>query len=264
MKNVLVTGATGGMGKAICSLLNEKGYRVFGLDYNEGEDYGNVSLYKCDVTSMDSVTEVYEKIKGEAKELAAIIHTAGIYDLDSLIEMDEARFVRIFDVNVFGVYRINKVFKPLLFTGSRIIITTSELAPLDPLPFTGIYGITKTTLEKYAFSLRQEAQLLDIPVSVIRPGAVKTGLLNISNIALERFHAKTELYKSTAGNFKNIVDSVEAKHIPAEKIAELALEALESKKPKYIYNINRNPLLLLLNMLPAHLQVFAIGLVLKR
>jgi len=44
MKNVLVTGATGGMGKAICSLLNEKGYRVFGLDYNEGEDYGNVSL----------------------------------------------------------------------------------------------------------------------------------------------------------------------------------------------------------------------------
>jgi len=49
-----------------------------------------------------------------------------------------------------------------------------------------------------------------------------------------------------------------------KKIAELALEALESKKPKYIYNINRNPLLLLLNMLPAHLQVFAIGLVLKR
>ena len=35
MKNVLVTGATGGMGKAICNLFNEKGYRVFGLDYNE-------------------------------------------------------------------------------------------------------------------------------------------------------------------------------------------------------------------------------------
>ena len=264
MKNVLVTGATGGMGKAICSLLNEKGYRVFGLDYNQGEDYGNVSFYRCDVTDMSSVEAAYSEISKQAKELAAVIHTAGIYDLDSLIEMDEERFVRIFDVNVFGVYRINKVFKPMLFTGSRIIITTSELAPLDPLPFTGIYGITKTTLEKYAFSLRQETQLLDIPVSVIRPGAVKTGLLNISNIALERFHEKTELYKSTAGNFKDVVDSVEAKHIPAEEIAKLALEALESKKPKYIYNINRNPLLRLLNVLPAHMQVFAIGLILKR
>ena len=263
MKNVLVTGATGGMGKAICSLLNEKGYRVFGLDYNEGENYGNVSFYKCDVTDMSCVEAVYEEISKEVKELYAIIHTAGIYDLDSLIEMDEKRFVKIFDVNVFGVYRINKVFKPLLFTGSRIVITSSELAPLDPLPFTGIYGITKATIEKYAFSLRQEAQLLDIPVSVIRPGAVKTGLLNISNVALDRFRKNTKLYVHNAKKFQGIVDSVEARHVPAEKIAELALEALESRKPKYIYNINRNPLLILLDALPDHLQVFAIGLILK-
>ena len=263
MKNVLVTGATGGMGKAICSLLNEKGYRVFGIDYNEGEDYGNVSLFKCDITDTASVEAVFEKISSEVKELYGIVHTAGIYDLDSLIEMDETRFKRIFDVNVFGVYRINKIFKPLLFTGSRIVITTSELAPLDPLPFTGIYGITKSTLEKYAFSLRQETQLLGIPVSVIRPGAVKTGLLNISNVALERFHENTELYKSTAGKFKAIVDSVESRHVPAERIADLALEALESKKPKYIYNINRNPLLRLMNTLPDKMQVFAIGLLLK-
>ncbi len=263
MKNVLVTGATGGMGKAICSLLNEKGYRVFGLDYNEGEGYGNVTLYRCDVTSMDSVKEAFEKISAEAKELYAVIHTAGIYDLDSLIEMDEKRFTRIFDVNVFGVYRINKIFQPLLQKGSRIVITSSELGPLDPLPFTGIYGITKSTLEKYAFSLRQETQLLDIPVSVIRPGAVKTGLLNISNVALERFRNNTKLYVHNAKKFQGIVDSVEAKNVPAERIADLALEAIESKHPKYIYNINRNPLLRLLDVLPAKVQVFAIGLILK-
>ena len=200
----------------------------------------------------------------EAKELCAIIHTAGIYDLDSLIEMDEKRFTRIFEVNVFGVYRINKIFQPLLKKGSRIVITTSELGPLDPLPFTGIYGITKATLEKYAFSLRQETQLLDIPVSIIRPGAVKTGLLNISNIALERFGKNTVLYQESAHKFQGIVDSVEARHVPAERIADLALRAVESKKPKYVYNINRNPLLLLLNILPAKLQVFAIGIILKR
>lgn len=264
MKNILVTGATGGMGKAICSLFNEKGYRVFGLDYNEGEDYGNVTLYKCDVTSMESVKEAFEKISEDAKELYAIIHTAGIYDLDSLIEMDEKRFTRIFEVNVFGVYRINKIFQPLLKKGSRIVITSSELGPLDPLPFTGIYGITKATLEKYAFSLRQETQILGIPVSVIRPGAVKTGLLNISNVALERFGKNTVLYKESAHKFQGIVDSVEARNIPAEKIADLALEAIESKHPKYIYNINRNPLLRLLNALPARLQVFAIGIILKK
>ena len=49
----------------------------------------------------------------------------------------------------------------ILHIVSRIIITTSELAPLDPLPFTCIYGITKAALEKYAFSLRMETNLFN-------------------------------------------------------------------------------------------------------
>ena len=98
---VAIVGASGAVGQEFLRVLEERNfpYRVFGLDYNEGENYGNVSFYKCDVTKMDSVEKAYEEISKEAKELAAVIHTAGIYDLDSLIEMDEERFVKIFDVN---------------------------------------------------------------------------------------------------------------------------------------------------------------------
>ena len=152
---------------------------------------------------------------------------------------------------------------PLLTKKSRIVITTSELAPLDPLPFTGIYGITKTALEKYAFSLRMETNLLDIPVSIIRPGAVDTGLIGVSTTALDKFVKNTKLYKCNATRFKGIVDSVESRKITPDKIALKVLSALEDKVPKYVYKINRNPLLLLLNILPQRLQVFAIGLILK-
>ncbi len=263
MKKVLVTGASGGMGKAICSLLTDKGYKVYGIDYREDDPVKADKFWQCDVTDTDSVKEVYEKIKSETDSLDAIVHTAGIYDMDSLIEMDEERFKRIFDINVFGVFRINKIFFPLMHNGSRIVITSSELAPLDPLPFNGIYGITKTTLEKYAFSLRMETNLLGIPVSIIRPGAVKTGLLNMSTTALEKFVGRTELYKCNAERFQKIVDSVESKNISPEKIAEKVLDALGSKSPKYIYNINRNPLLRLLNALPPKVQVDVIGMILK-
>lgn len=263
MKKVLVTGATGGMGAAICKLLIKKGYKVYGIDYRECQKIDGLEFYACDVTDTDAIEDVFEKIKDDTKSLDAIVHTAGVYDLDSLVEMDEKRFKRIFDINVFGVYRINKAFMPLLSKGSRIIITSSELAPLDPLPFTGIYGITKTTLEKYAFSLRMETNLLDIPVSIIRPGAVNTGLLNVSTDALDKFVENTKLYKCNATRFKGIVDSVESKHVPAEVIGEIVLKALTDKTPKYIYNVNRNPLLRLLNALPQKMQVFAIGLILK-
>lgn len=263
MKNVLVTGATGGMGKAICNALSAKGYRVFGLDYREEEDVKGIEFFQCDVTDTKSIEEVYCQIKEKADRLDAIVHTAGIYDMDSLIEMEEDRFRRIFDVNLFGVYRINKIFASMLSSGSRIIITSSELAPLDPLPFTGIYGISKAALEKYAFSLRMETNLLNIPVCVVRPGAVETRLLNVSTAALERFVEKTKRYQCNAAKFKKIVDAVESRSVKPEKIAEKVLMALEDKRPKYVYNINRNPLLRLLDMLPDKFQVAVIGKILK-
>ena len=155
---------------------------------------------------------------------------------------------------MFGIYRINKTFLPLLQKGSKIIITSSELAPLDPLPFTGIYAITKTAIEKYAFSLRMELQLLDIFVSVLRPGAVKTPLLKISTNELDKFVASTKLYTCNAQKFNQMVNSVETKSVPPEKVADLTFKILKAKKPKYIYNLNRNKMLKMLNMLPAKWQ----------
>lgn len=263
MKKVLVTGASGGMGKAICESLVAKGYKVYGIDYRKGDDIKGVEFFECDVTDRESVEKVYDAVKADTSVLNGIVHTAGIYDMDSLIEMSEERFVRIFDINVFGVFRINQIFAPLLTKGSRIVITSSELAPLDPLPFNGIYGITKATLEKYAFSLRMETNLLGIPVSIIRPGAVKTGLLGASTKAIDRFVSTTQLYKSTSTRFKKIVESVESRNITPDKIADKVLAALEDKHPKYVYKINRNPLLLLLNSLPDRMQVDIIGMILK-
>lgn len=263
MKNILVTGAAGGMGYATCKLMKEKGYNVWALDIAENFHLEGVSYIKTDLTSFREVEDAYRIISREITHLDAIIHMAGIYDLNSLVEIGEDDFTRIFNINVFAAYRVNKLFFPMIKNKGRIIITTSELAPLNPLPFTGIYGITKTTLEKYAYSLRTESGLLGIPVSVIRPGAVKTNLLNVSTTAMDNFISGTGLYKCNAENFGKIVNSVEAKNVPPEKIAHLACKILEKKKPKFVYNLNRNPLLRLLNLLPAGMQAWIIKQILK-
>jgi short-subunit dehydrogenase len=161
------------------------------------------------------------------------------------------------------VYLINKTFLPILSRGSKILITTSELAPLDPLPFTGIYAVTKGALDKYAYSLRMELQLLDISVSVLRAGAVETKMLGVSTNALDRFCEKTKLYSCNATRFKKIVDSVESRCIPPEKIARKTISIINKRKTKFAYSINRNPLLLLLNGLPKSIQLWVIKKILK-
>jgi NAD(P)-dependent dehydrogenase (short-subunit alcohol dehydrogenase family) len=263
MKYVIVTGAYGGMGYAAVRAFRDKGYYVFALDRRVGKAEEGVTPIEVDLTSVDEIESAYAKVRDVTDNVYAIAHFAGMYNLDSLVEMSEKDFTRIFDVNVFSVYRVNKIFLPLLTKGSRILITTSELAPLDPLPFTGIYAVTKAALDKYAYSLRMELQLLGISVSVLRPGAVNTGMLGVSTAALDRFCEETKLYSCNAERFKRIVDGVEARNVKPEKVGKLALKILEAKRARQVYKINRNPLLLLLNVLPKRLATYIIKIILK-
>ena len=263
MKYILVTGAFGGMGRATVRLLKEQGFCVFALDRNVGEAEQNIIPLQADITDEQSIKAAAESVKKITDELFAIVHFAGIYMLDSLVEMGSEKFEYIFRVNLFGAFLVNKIFLPWLHKGSRIVMTTSELAPLDPLPFTGIYAVTKSALDKYAYSLRMELQLIGVSVSVIRTGAVKTGMLGVSTDALDKFCTQTKLYKCNADRFRRIVDSVEAKSVPPEKIAAKTLKILGSVNPAFAYNINRNPPLRLLNLLPKRLQLNIIRQVLK-
>ena len=262
MKTILVTGAAGGMGAAIVRQLQQAGCQVLALDIRQVAVPGVVSV-PCDLTDVASLEQAAEEFKKHFDHLDGIVHAAGIYDLDALSEMDDRRFQRIFAINVFGVYRLNRLFLPFMDRGGRITIITSELAPLNPLPFTGIYGVTKAALDKYAYSLRSELALRDIRVSVIRPGAVNTGLLNVSTAALERFCANTKNFAPNARHFRDIVNRVEARSVSPEKIGALVCKAQLGKHPRYVYNINRNVLLRLMSALPDHLQIWILKWILK-
>ena len=263
MKYILVTGAYGGMGYKTVKQLASKGFTVFALDKKVNTIEENIIPIEVDLTNLDSVNDAFQKVKSITDSLYGIVHFAGVYMLNSLVEIDEKDFDKIFKINLYGAYYVNKTFLPLLNKGSKIILTTSELAPLDPLPFTGIYAITKSALDKYAYSLKMELQLLGVSVSVIRAGAVSTSMIGASTTALDNFCSNTKIYTCNAKRFKKIVNSVEAKSIDPEKIALKTYKILLKKNPKFIYSVNRNKLLLLLNALPKRLQFFIIKKILK-
>lgn len=274
MDYVLVSGAYGGMGQATVRALRTQGFGIFALDYRVSDAGAEKSTAKApndsgiipirvDVTDELSIRSAVERVRSVTDRLCAVIHFAGIYMLDSLVEMPSAEFERIFRVNVFGAFLVNKAFLPFLGREARIIMVTSELATLDPLPFTGIYAITKAALDKYAYSLRMELQLLGIYVSVLRAGAVKTDMLGASTDALTRFCDKTQLYRCNAARFRRIVDSVEAKCVTPEKLAARVVKIFTARSPRFAYSINRNPLLCLLNVLPKRMQLWVIRQVLR-
>lgn len=257
MKYAIVTGGASGMGRAVAKLLAKNGYYVFSLDIKENvEPHENIEQINADVTKLETLENVRQIILKKTDRLDAVLNFAGIIMMNSLIEIPEAEFERIFNINVFGAYRVNKVFFDLIQKGKgKILITTSEVAPNKVLPFNGIYGITKKSLDAYAEGLAMELGILGIPVIRLRPGAVATELIDNSSSQMEKFGANTVIYKDILPRFKHIVESEQGTAVPVEKIAKLVLKILKSNRPKLVYAKNTSKKLKLLSVVPAKMQV---------
>jgi NAD(P)-dependent dehydrogenase (short-subunit alcohol dehydrogenase family) len=263
MKQILLTGGAGGLGRAAAEYFADRGCRVFSCDLREQREYPGIIPIKTDLRDSKSVEAAREKVEAATGRLDAVISLAGVYMMDSLAEISEDRFDAIMDVNLKGTYLLNKTFLPLLKEG-RIIVTTSELAGRKPLPFTGIYAISKTALECYADSLRLELQMLGIRVITVRPGAFRTQLLPESSREMAQFRKNTRLYKENLGRIERIMEGQFGKAKAPETLAKVFWRAAMSKHPRIRYTVNGSFLLRLYSAMPRRLQAFALRLLMKK
>jgi NAD(P)-dependent dehydrogenase (short-subunit alcohol dehydrogenase family) len=259
MRQILLTGGAGGLGRAAAEYLAERGCRVFACDIREAEPKDNIILVMMDVRDEASVAAAYEQVAARTDRLDAVIHLAGLYMMDSFVEISEERLSRILDVNLMGVYRVNKAFLPLVRQGGgRIVITTSELAGQKALPFTGIYALTKTALGCYADSLRLELKLLGVPVIELRPGAFKTQLTVEPSLELDKLQKSTRLYGEGLRRIKPLMDSRIGKEREPVMLAALIYRIVTTRKPRLRYSPNASMALRLYSALPRRVQAFAI------
>jgi NAD(P)-dependent dehydrogenase (short-subunit alcohol dehydrogenase family) len=260
---MLITGGAGGIGRAISIYFSQKGWKVYSCDIApQVQSDKEIIPVSMDVRSAENVAKARFLVEKDTGHLDVIINLAGIYIMDSLVEVPEDDFIRMFDINVNGAYRVNKEFLPLVKNG-RIIIITSELSGLKPLPFNGIYSITKSTLEAYAHSLRLELALIGIPVITVRPGAVDTKLLGTSFSSMEKMCNKTGLYKVNALKLYNIMKKVTKKPIPQNKLASMIYRIAMAPCPKTSYTIGAGLGLRMFSMLPAGTQAVLLKKLLK-
>lgn len=261
---VLVTGASGGIGEAVVNYLTGKNIEVIACDLVKKQfDSPLVSFYELDVCNQASIDNLRLNLENKRITLDAIVNIAGMFLIDSFIEVNNEQLKRLFDVNLMGVIAVNKTLFPLLNKNGRIVITTSDVATLDPMPFNGIYNVSKTALDSYSQALRQELNLLGIKVITIRPGAFNTTLSQGSLTKTKELSDKTVLYKKQSKRFYSLVKGFMGKPKDPKKLAPTYYKALTKKRPKLCYRKNANILLALLNVLPKRLQCFIIKLILK-
>ena len=187
-KRILVTGASGAVGRATCELLVARGHRVAGTMRSRGGKNTQVSdalqalgvhIIEMDVTNDDSVRSGVGAAVTALDGLDVVFNNAGIgsYGIQELFSADEMH--KVFDVNVYGVQRVMRAVLPhLRAQGSGTIVYTSSLIGRVSIPFYATYCASKWALEAMAQSYRAELARFGIDSCVVEPGALPTAFLD--------------------------------------------------------------------------------------
>jgi len=191
-KAVLVTGAASGIGRTTTELLLSRGCFVYALDVNKAElerlydGYSRIRILHVDVTKpkdVERALRIVEETCADHKQahdsLWGIVNSAGILrvwprkEACGTIELNlEHDVLPVFDVNLFGIMRINNAFAPMLMKSKgRIVNITSALGRFA-MRFIGPYCASKFALEGYSDCLRRELRDVDVKVSIVEPGMI--------------------------------------------------------------------------------------------
>lgn len=262
MSTYLITGAASGIGAKCAEYFAERGHSVIGLDV---KPIGNSAIrsFVADITAAESLEEIKSALLEEGVKLDGIISVAGVHAMASFVETEFSSIERLMNINLLGTMRVNSTFHSLLAERGRIIIITSEVATYDPMPFNGLYNVSKTALECYAQALRQELNLIGQRVITVRPGSTETELARGSATATAALAESTVLYRTQAKHFSEIVRKFTGTPISPEALARLVYKAATVKHPRLAYAKHRNAGLVLLNLLPKRLQCAIIKSILK-
>jgi len=252
-KLVFISGAAGGLGKVLVKEYAERGFQVFAADIETSElsifsELKNVVTINLDVTDLDQVKSLASDHQIDKRGLDVLVCLAGIYNTYPVTEADPYLLKKIMAVNFLGTASLVQCFlTPLIRNKGRVIVVSSESYKIQALfqP----YMISKAGLEAYCRVARQELALKGVKLVVIRPGAIRTPLLNwmeSDGDAGKYPIFSQELRKSWSQSVKMVGNISEP-----DEVARKIFKASIAPKPKRIYRVNNNVLLTFISLLPA-------------
>ncbi len=181
----LVSGASSGIGEAICRQLIEQKCRVIGAARNEtrlqrlaaelGDRFFPLIL---DVTDREAVAGVQRALPGEFQDVEVLVNNAG-HDIGGRRRFDEGsaeQWTDIIETNVQGTIRLTRaLIAGMLARGSGHIVNMGSITGIKPYATMAAYVSSKYAVHGFSETLRLDYAGRGIRVTEIMPGLVRTG-----------------------------------------------------------------------------------------
>ncbi|MEH7255667.1 SDR family oxidoreductase, partial [Neobacillus niacini] len=205
-KVIVVTGASGGIGRELVLQLLEKGARVAAVINKSGlqetqslsKDYGEkISTHIANLVNIDDVEKLPEEIIAKHGRVDGIINNAGIIQpFINVNDLDFEKIKLVMDVNFYGTLYMCKAFLPHLLQRPEAHITNiCSMGGFLPVPRQSIYCASKAAVKMFTEGLYSELNHSKVGVTVVFPGGVNTNIVENSGAERERDESQNRYYK---------------------------------------------------------------------
>ena len=171
MKNIIITGASNGIGKAIAKSLRKK-YHIINIDIVENKVDG-VDFYKCDLSDKGQLLKTINKIKSNIASLYALVNNAAIFSHKILEKQTFEEWENIINTNLTAPYILSKEFSSFLKTSKGHIINISSTRALMSEVGTEAYSASKGGISSLTHALSMSLSP-EVKVNSITPGWINT------------------------------------------------------------------------------------------
>ena len=177
-KNIVVTAAAQGIGRATALAFVDEGANVFALDINEEKlnelkkEKNEIQIQKLDATNKQDV----EKFANSVEAMDVLFHAVGFVHHGTIMNCSSEEFYNSMNINVYSAYLMTTYLLPKMLEEKKgnIIIVSSAASNVKGAPNRFIYGTTKAALNGFVKSVAADYVKDGIRCNAILPGTVQT------------------------------------------------------------------------------------------
>jgi NAD(P)-dependent dehydrogenase (short-subunit alcohol dehydrogenase family) len=216
----VVTGAGSGIGRATALQLLGRGAKVAAVDLHADTldqmstlaRAGNrLSLHPIDISDRSAVETLPVAVLDHHGQVDGVLNIAGIIQpFDPVMNLPLAVAEKVMAVNFWGTYYLTTTFLPLLVKRPEaVVVNTSSMGALVPVPGQGVYGASKAAVALFTECLYAELKDTSVAVTLVIPGAIGTNITTNSGVEAPAMpDGKTPKMTSADEAAHQIIDAV--------------------------------------------------------
>jgi short-subunit dehydrogenase len=219
MNNLIITGATKGIGRAIAIAFAKEGLNMAlcARNYLELEAFQvelktinpgiKIVIRQADCSIKEEVLSFAGFAEQELGFISVIVNNVGIYEPSSILDDEEDTFQKLLNTNLMPSYELYRYFgKTMMAEGKGHVFTICSVAALAPVVEAGMYTVTKVALYGLSNIMRLEMQQYGVKVTSILPGSTLTESWKGTDLLADKFVSPDDIasamicaYKMTPG-----------------------------------------------------------------